>query len=498
MIKTSLMVLILSFFLGDFSQVTAGSLGHPPRTYQDHGAQERYITKRADEVARYRSETFDTEGVPLHLLRLFSKFSQTQDPTLLHPEQFFATNGGGRSFLSPKKIAPGCVSCHSATITVGGEKRMIIGAPQNQDVIFHYHDMIYSEIFSVMESPQKFSEFRSFVFFNLFDHAEGDGALESFWENLKILAGLSEIKNFYTRPGSKEFFGQKRKAFSGMKRYYASLGVKSHEVRQWSVLGGVMKWRKPIVSDHMSTWEVHDDPFFKWDGMGSGGAEFGDLSAAYFQTANMHAVDMGVARNAISVTWDLPSPGYPFAIDKEKAARGAKIYSANCAECHDHRKLFSPRDLGIVTNRMSAGDDPSVRSELRSMLSPTAKFLGRGSMKELVYKAEKTLVEAPSLKGVWATAPYLHNGSVPTIRHLLLPSEKRRLKGFFRGNVSYDESYLGFHWRTKEDPLASWQPVTTDLVLGNAWHEKESLDPKTGKELPENKIEDLIEFLKTL
>lgn len=47
------------------------------------------------------------------------------------------------------------------------------------------------------------------------------------------------------------------------------------------------------------------------------------------------------------------------------------------------------------------------------------------------------------LQGVWATPPFLHNGSVPSIYQMLLPPEKRSVR-FFVGRRDYDAKHLGF------------------------------------------------------
>jgi mono/diheme cytochrome c family protein len=47
------------------------------------------------------------------------------------------------------------------------------------------------------------------------------------------------------------------------------------------------------------------------------------------------------------------------------------------------------------------------------------------------------------LQGVWATPPFLHNGSVPNIYQMLLPPEQRS-KRFFVGRRDYDAKHLGF------------------------------------------------------
>jgi len=47
------------------------------------------------------------------------------------------------------------------------------------------------------------------------------------------------------------------------------------------------------------------------------------------------------------------------------------------------------------------------------------------------------------LDGIWLRAPYLHNGSVPTLRDLLQPSANRP-KTFYRGYDVYDQKNVGF------------------------------------------------------
>lgn len=47
------------------------------------------------------------------------------------------------------------------------------------------------------------------------------------------------------------------------------------------------------------------------------------------------------------------------------------------------------------------------------------------------------------LEGVWATPPFLHNGSVPSVYQMLLPPEERDRK-FVAGNRDYDPKHLGY------------------------------------------------------
>ena len=67
-----------------------------------------------------------------------------------------------------------------------------------------------------------------------------------------------------------------------------------------------------------------------------------------------------------------------------------------------------------------------------------------GYEKERFSHFRKTFGYANSpLDGLWLRAPYLHNGSVPTLRDLLEPSDKRP-KTFYRGYDVYDQKKVGF------------------------------------------------------
>jgi hypothetical protein len=64
------------------------------------------------------------------------------------------------------------------------------------------------------------------------------------------------------------------------------------------------------------------------------------------------------------------------------------------------------------------------------------------------------------LHGIWAQAPYLHNGSVPTLGHLMCP--ETRPKKFLRGNLNYDEGLVGFEWSVQ--PGGRYGPNDTILI----------------------------------
>ena len=97
------------------------------------------------------------------------------------------------------------------------------------------------------------------------------------------------------------------------------------------------------------------------------------------------------------------------------------------------------------------------------------------------------------LDGLWLRAPYLHNGSVPTLRDLLEPSD-RRPKTFYRGYDVYDQRHVGFLSDLPEENGKKYFLYNTDEAgNSNAGHEGRAY----GTELPAAEKDALVEYLKT-
>jgi hypothetical protein len=102
--------------------------------------------------------------------------------------------------------------------------------------------------------------------------------------------------------------------------------------------------------------------------------------------------------------------------------------------------------------------------------------------------------EARVLDGIWAAAPYLHNGSVPTLTDLLKPAAER--KPSFKVGPAYDPDKVGL---AEEQPRFGSTMNTTDcsdLASGNSRCGHEG--PEYGTTLSEHDKRALIEYLKTL
>ena len=141
----------------------------------------------------------------------------------------------------------------------------------------------------------------------------------------------------------------------------------------------------------------------------------------------------------------LPAPPYPFKVDKELAAQGAPVYKKYCAECHgSDGKDFRGEYVGKVVPIDEIGTDRHRLDSYTYNVAVNQNMIFAGYGDERFSHFRKTFGYANSpLDGIWLRAPYLHNGSVPTLRDLLEPGVKRPEK-FYRGYDVYDQKKVGF------------------------------------------------------
>jgi hypothetical protein len=183
---------------------------------------------------------------------------------------------------------------------------------------------------------------------------------------------------------------------------------------------------------------------------------------------------------------ELPPPPFPFPIDRSLASTGKPIYDQYCGECHDPARGKTNRIIPIV----EIGTD---RERFDSWSQSAADAFNRkmqtlGFDRPAVGKRGGYL--SPPLDGIWARAPYLHNGSVPNLRELLEhPDQRSRV--FYRGYDVYDPNQVGFVSQGPDAEQSGWKHDTTLRGEGNGGH-------AYGADLPPALKRALLEFLKTL
>jgi hypothetical protein len=98
------------------------------------------------------------------------------------------------------------------------------------------------------------------------------------------------------------------------------------------------------------------------------------------------------------------------------------------------------------------------------------------------------------LDGLWVRAPYLHNGSVPTLSQLL-ERWSGRSKVFYRGNDLYDPMNVGFVSTAAEDK--GRQFCALRYHAGRQFESRGHEGAAYGTNLPAADKSALLEYLKT-
>jgi len=232
-----------------------------------------------------------------------------------------------------------------------------------------------------------------------------------------------------------------------------------------------------------------------WDG-NNDRVEERNLNASFGTGATPRLIDhSAIARiQAWNATATPPAFNAHFPIEPDLAAQGKVVYEHYCADCHGKNGSdFSGRYVGQVVPLGEIGTDPY---RLRSFTPQLALNLGTPyAGTEYRFRSfRKTFgyANAP-MDGVWLRAPYLHNGSVPTLWDLLQPSVIRP-KTFWRGNDRYDQVQLGFVDDVAEENGRAFFLYDTSVPgNSNQGHEGE----RYGTQLTYDQKWALIEYLKT-
>ena len=181
-----------------------------------------------------------------------------------------------------------------------------------------------------------------------------------------------------------------------------------------------------------------------------------------------------------------PPPKYPFPVDAARAAAGKLVFDAHCASCHASERTGMPLPLAEVGTDRGRLDSWNKAAAIKANATVAAMGIARRGL------VEEDLIgyKIPFLDGIWLRAPYLHNGSVPTLRDLLEPAAERP-KVFWRGYDVFDRTKVGFVTDGDEARRTGTRMDTTEKGGGNQGHE-------FGTGLSGGDKAALLEYLKTL
>lgn len=230
-----------------------------------------------------------------------------------------------------------------------------------------------------------------------------------------------------------------------------------------------------------------------WDGNNTR-TEERNKSAAFGTGTTPPTLDLRAIGRIEQWLLDLTPPPWPYALDTEKAERGKTLYAATCAACHGASgRDFAGEYVGHVTPIQQIGTDRARLDSYTYTLAVNQSTLYAGYPHRFQHFRKTHGYANMPLDGLWLRGPYLHNGSVPTVRDLLEPAALRPTT-FWRGNDIIDRDRLGFVSDVAAEPDRSYFLFdTTEPGNGNGGHEGAAYGTTLA---PEDK-DAIVEYLKT-
>lgn len=234
----------------------------------------------------------------------------------------------------------------------------------------------------------------------------------------------------------------------------------------------------------------------------------GDLARAMMVGAIFCADDVDIVRNIDAYAPDilayfasLKPPPWPFGLDGKLAEQGRAVFERTCSGCHGtygEQPIYPNLVLGLD----EIGTDPVLAQTAVGGASDRFIAWFNGSYYgETARAAPAPGYFAPPLDGIWITAPYLHNGSVPTIEALLDSSKRPKYwtRSYESSAADYDPVGLGWRYtalgqgKAGTDDLRERKKIYDTTLPGhsNAGHVfGDGLSPEERKAV--------LEYLKTL
>jgi hypothetical protein len=431
------------------------------------------ILSPAVEQFKYGSIGADKLGLPLSILKAIplvcaDTLPPGTDPRNKPLEAFGMIYEPGKTIpigFSQKKLplvgitltGTTCSACHTATVreTPGGARTAYFGAPNTRFDVQGWNSYL-------LECIQDTKRFNATTLDRAFRELGVTGAdrwlaystsfLRAFTSNLKAKID-SVVTDGAWGPGRDDAIG-------------LSAAI---------LLGDEHLPDVPAPIDYPSVWNqaARRGKSLHWDGASGSALERNVLVSVGAGTPKdlVPLQSIGAIQRFLE---ELPAPKYPYAIDHTLAAKGKLLFDQKCLSCHGGARTWSAIDLAEIET-----DPNRVQIVTQAAIDDINQMQGAGWQFDN-FKKTNGYLTGP-LDGIWLRAPYLHNGSVPTLRDLLKPAAQRPTT-FFRGNVSTAPS---------EGSTRFMRFETARAGNSNAGHEY-------GTDLSPADQDAMLEYLKTL
>jgi mono/diheme cytochrome c family protein len=381
-----------------------------------------------------------------------------------------------------------CAICHTGTYRAepDGKRQIVLGMPSNNFDLFAFIRFLFDAA-----ADERFSADR------ILAAMDGMGADLSWFDRLQY--------RYLVIPRVRDGLLQRRSRLEALLAEQPAWGpgrvdtFNPYKVGVFNFPAAQLPERERIgTSDFPSVWQQQPrrDMQLHWDGNNPSLHER-NLSAAIGAGVTPTTVDHEAIGRVATWLQTLNPPANPLlaGIDQDKAARGKALYAERCAACHgsmqDQGYDFTGSEVGKVTPIAAIGTDRARMDSYTEELAANQNTLFAAYPEHHFRHFRKTFGYANMpLEGLWLRAPYLHNGSVPTLHDLLEPAADRPVT-FFRGDDRLDPAKDGFRTDAAADgPHRFFEYDTRRVGNGKDGHEY-------GTDLTADQKQDLLEYLKT-
>jgi hypothetical protein len=386
-----------------------------------------------------------------------------------------ATHGRpiGTSYLpgNVDLVGLNCATCHVGSLreAPGAPRRIIVGMPANQMDL-----QAYARFLTACASDPRFNAS------TLIDAIRAQNPSFGFFEAL--------IYRFFvvSRVRSAVLERARDNAWFDVRPPFGPGRVDTFNPYKVLLQLGIENDRTVGTVDLPSLWNqrMRIGLWLHWDG-NNNSVDERNKSAAIGAGATPDSLDLPSMDRVANWILDLKPPPYPpDRINTTLAQQGAATYQRECARCHD---IGAPQ-VGQVTPLGEIATDRERVDSFTPELAARMNTIGDGKPWRFSHFRKTDGYANAPLDGLWLRAPYLHNGSVPTLRALLFPEE--RPAEFYRAYDVYDWENVGF---VSSGPDAEREGVrfsTRERGNGNGGH-------LYGTTLPASERVALLEYLKT-
>ncbi|MFL5346618.1 MAG: di-heme-cytochrome C peroxidase [Hyalangium sp.] len=474
-----------------------------------------------------------------HLFRSTANFERfrylTADPSPLNPDGLPVgfvkdVDKHGQSWIGLT-----CAACHTGQVNFNGVGLRIDGAPTLADFTTFF-DELAAALAATSKDAAKFERFARAILRDAYDLDSANELRQALFETTAQLEARRHLN------ASPVAYGYARlDAFGDILNMVLAhdLGIPENRTNADAPVSYPFLWDTPqhdVVQWNGSASNTPPGPLLRNTGELLGVFASVTLSPSGLMPGYENSIDfenIGKLEKSLEKLW---SPQWPTevlpAIDPLKAARGKAHYEKYCVRCHAFIDRTSParRVSAVLTPLAEVGTDPKMATNFSTRVAKTGPLEGAreyvlvgepfgptaGGWDILLHAVVGSILSQPiesttaaigeflkvprshgkdlnvyktrPLNGIWATAPYLHNGSVPNLWQVLVPPEQR-VKQFYVGSRDFDPKNVGFDTQPWDGGFRFDTTLPGNSNAGHAYGTRE---------LSEDQKWELIEFLKSL